>query len=414
MDNTRLQHSAKQILIHWIQSRAPLERVVAGVFKDTAMGSSERRELQSRIFTWSRYWPLFASTFDARKIDSATSTKALMDRIAETWDWHGDRWKKLHEKSKPTAKEDLRRHLGVVHAVNADILSMLSDSELDPFHAYLHASLIEAPLTIRCRDEAAKAQILTRYPELSFRPGAFSELCLITTERWAATQSEEYLAGNFEVQDESSQLVSLLCEVEPGMKILDLCAGAGGKSLHLANLIGGRGEIHCWDPSHKKLQELQKRTRRWGFNNIRALTESPKTQNSYDLVLVDAPCSSIGTLRRRPQLLATTSRQDFVRLNGLQRELLSKAFELSVSGGRIVYATCSVLVSENYAQVRSHLPDRLKNSEGLTNFLRTLANTPAAKISSIPESEFGTSAVQMSADGEFSGDGFFVARMIKP
>jgi 16S rRNA C967 or C1407 C5-methylase (RsmB/RsmF family) len=411
MDSAGLKFCAKQILIHWIQSRSPLERVVSGVFKETGMGSSERKELQLRVFTWSRYWPLFSSTFNMHKIDSASETKALMDRIEETWNWGSDRWIRLHQKSRPQASENLKKHLLNIHGVHSDILALFSENDLENFHDYLHASLAEAPLVIRCRDLEAKELLVDKYPELEFETGAFFELCLKTSHRWSATQSAEYLDGLFEVQDESSQLVSLFCEVQPGMKILDLCAGAGGKSLHLSNLMLGQGEIHCWDPSHKKLQELQKRSRRWGYNNIRTLNQAPKNTEKYDLVLVDAPCSSLGTLRRRPQLLGTTSSQDFVRLSGLQRELISRAFDQLNKSGTVVYATCSVMVSENYAQVRKYPVKHLDQSPKLEAFLSSLSDCPAAKISSIPLPEFGKNCAQVSASGNFSGDGFFVARM---
>ncbi|HVJ65925.1 MAG TPA: RsmB/NOP family class I SAM-dependent RNA methyltransferase [Bdellovibrionota bacterium] len=411
MVSAKLQFSAKQILIHWIQSRVPLERVVAGVFKDSAMGSSERRELQSRLYTWSRYWPLFSSTFDEREIDSPKGTQALVNRIEETWAWGPERWDRLHSKMRPTFADDPRRHLAVVHGANTDILSQLSEPDLLPFHDYLHASLREAPLTIRCRDLETSEALRELYPQLEFTPGAYSPLCLKTSARWAATQSPEYLEGRFEIQDESSQMVSLFCEVQPGMKILDLCAGAGGKTLHLANLLSGKGEIHAWDPSHKKLQELQKRARRWGYTNIQTLGESPRTAEAYDLVLVDAPCSSLGTLRRRPQLLASTSRQDFVRLAGLQRELIEQGLRLVNPSGLVVYATCSVLVSENFGQVKNRARDPLAHSPVLSAFLRTLQDSPSAKISTIPPEDFGVNAAQMSSHDTFSGDGFFVTRL---
>lgn len=411
MDKSNLQFCAKQILIHWIQSSAPLERVVSAVFKDTAMGSSERRELQSRIFIWARYWPLFAENLDTRKIDSSSESMALVSRISEAWDWSESKWTRLHERAKPTFQENLRQHLLAIHGVSADILGLMSDGDLDAFHEYLHASLKAAPLAIRCRDLATRDRLIASHPELNFRIGSFYDLCLKTDSRWGALQSEEYQKGNFEIQDESSQLVSLVCDPKPGMKILDMCAGAGGKSLHLANLVGGKGEIHCWDPSHKKLQELQKRARRWGYNNVRALDESPKQTKAYDLVLVDAPCSSLGTLRRRPQLLASTSRQDFVRLQGLQRELLSRAFDLIKVTGTVVYATCSILSIENYSQVANVGKAESILWPELSSFLQRLNASPGAKISTIPNSDSERWCAQISAFDDFEGDGFFVARM---
>lgn len=413
MDRSRLIFCARQILIHWIQSGVPLERVVAGVFKETSLGTGERKILQERIFTWARYWPLFSEGLDLAKVDSAAVTNLLMTRIEASWDLTSEHWQRRHQKQRPLATEDLRRHLLLVHGVNTDLMALFSDTSLESFHDYLHASLKPAPLAIRCRDLETVNKLRLDLPDVDFVSGAFSELCLKSTRRWPAQQHPLYLSGHFEIQDESSQLVSLFCDPKPGMKILDLCAGAGGKSLHLAQLMDGRGEIHCWDPAHKKLQELQKRARRWGYTNLRCLDKAPQSKGAYDLVLIDAPCSSLGTLRRRPQLLASTSQRELIRLQGLQRELLIRGMELAQPGGTVVYATCSPLPLENYAQVRTYSDKALALPQApLTKFLQSLRETsPSAKISTIPESEFGTWCAQISAVANFDGDGFFVARL---
>lgn len=412
MDKSRLHYCARQILIHWLQSKAPLERMVANVFKEMSLGPSERKEIQSRIFLWARYWPVFGEGLNIDKIDSSVELVKLFQKIEDYWDLNPKKWSQLHEKKSPQFEDNPRAHLLNVHGCHPDLLSFIREDHSGFFHQYLHSSMTEAPLAIRCRNLKVAEQIIKKYPELKFKQSLVSELCLKTQFRWAAILSDEYKNGDFEIQDESSQIVSIFSQVKPGMRILDMCSGAGGKSLHLANLMEGRGEVHCWDPSHKKLSELQKRARRWNFSNVRCLTEAPKTSKFYDLVLVDAPCSSLGTLRRRPQLLSTTSMQELIRLRGLQRELILRGLELSHSSGVLVYATCSVLPTENIAQVQSGqgTPYPIEDSD-LKDRLFKLKESPGAKISTIEDQDFASWCIQISAHDEFSGDGFFVARM---
>lgn len=166
--------------------------------------------------------------------------------------------------------------------------------------------------------------------------------------------------GRFEVQDEGSQLVSRLLDPKPGERTLDLCAGAGGKTLHLATLMQGRGAITACDVSPKRLSQLAPRLARTGLANVRTLpirdendARLKRLRGSFDRVLVDAPCSGTGTLRRNPDIKWRTI--DLDSLLRTQAALLDAAARLVKPGGRIVYATCSLLDEENSAQVRAFL-----------------------------------------------------------
>lgn len=168
--------------------------------------------------------------------------------------------------------------------------------------------------------------------------------------------------GWFEVQDASSQLVSPFLEVEPGMRIIDACAGAGGKTLHLAALMKNKGRIIAMDVHQRKLDELSRRARRNGVGNMETrLIESTKTikrlSRTADRVLLDVPCSGMGVLRRNPDAKWKLSLEELSRLQTLQGEILRSHSRMVKPGGKLVYATCSVLPGENEKQVQSFLAE---------------------------------------------------------
>ncbi|WP_367873684.1 RsmB/NOP family class I SAM-dependent RNA methyltransferase [Luteolibacter sp. Populi] len=163
--------------------------------------------------------------------------------------------------------------------------------------------------------------------------------------------------GLVEIQDAGSQAVVPLLEVEPGMKVIDACAGSGGKTLHLAALMQDRGEILAMDVSTAKLSELRRRATRAVTRIIRTETWRADSLKRYagwaDRILIDAPCSGLGTLRRQPDLKWRLNDVAIEKTRRLQRKMLDHYTEMLRPGGKLVYATCSVLTSENEAQIAS-------------------------------------------------------------
>jgi 16S rRNA (cytosine967-C5)-methyltransferase len=163
-------------------------------------------------------------------------------------------------------------------------------------------------------------------------------------------QSRFFQTGAFEFQDEASQIAAILCGAEPGMHVLDLAAGAGGKSLALAALMGNRGEILAFDTDEKRLKQVGPRARRAGANIIRATDKrgGPIWGNGkFDVVLVDAPCSGSGAWRRNPEAKWRLTPEHLADRIGLQNWLIDDGARHTREGGRLVYATCSVLPCEN-------------------------------------------------------------------
>jgi 16S rRNA (cytosine967-C5)-methyltransferase len=163
-----------------------------------------------------------------------------------------------------------------------------------------------------------------------------------------------FTAGNIEVQDEGSQLLAYLVAPKRGQMVADFCAGAGGKTLAIGALMKNTGRLYAFDISERRLQSLGKRLKRSGLSNLHAQQISsendPKLKRlngKFDRVLVDAPCSGFGTLRRNPDLKWRFEEQDIAELNVKQTNILARAAKLTKAGGRLIYATCSLLKDEN-------------------------------------------------------------------
>ena len=179
-------------------------------------------------------------------------------------------------------------------------------------------------------------------------------------ERGNVFTTEAFKNGLFEVQDASSQLVAEFLDVKPGMRIVDACAGAGGKSLHLASLMENKGQVVSLDIYENKLKELKRRAKRNGAHNIETrVIESTKTikklHNKIDRLLIDAPCSGLGVLRRNPDAKWKLQPQFLEEIKKTQAEILQDYSKMVKSGGKMVYATCSILPSENQEQVEKFL-----------------------------------------------------------
>lgn len=179
-------------------------------------------------------------------------------------------------------------------------------------------------------------------------------------ERKNVFSSQAFKNGLFEVQDAASQFVAPFLEVQPGHRVVDACAGGGGKTLHLASLMKNKGKIIAMDIYDWKLNELKQRARRNSVDIIETrLIESSKTikrmHETADRVLLDVPCSGLGVIRRNPDAKWKINQTEITRLNQLQQEILSSYSSMVKKGGQLVYATCSILPSENEHQVQKFL-----------------------------------------------------------
>lgn len=211
--------------------------------------------------------------------------------------------------------------------------------------------------TIKARKEAVEA--LMQEEGILFEETAAAPQGLVLHTRKNLRSTQAWQAGWLEVQDISSQQVAPMLRAAPDMKVIDACAGAGGKSLHLASLMQNRGTILAMDVLPEKLKELELRARRAGASIIRTALHSDAADEGLhhfaDRLLLDVPCSGTGIIRRQPDHKWKLSEAELERLTALQKELLERYQHLLKPGGLLTYATCSILPSENERQVQRFL-----------------------------------------------------------
>ena len=221
--------------------------------------------------------------------------------------------------------------------------------------------------TIKSNKEIIKRLFIDEGIELSETESAPDALIIHTKKNFK--NHAAYKNGLFEVQDISSQLIAPFLEVEPDMNVIDGCAGAGGKSLHLAALMENRGEILAVDIHENKLEQLEKRAERAGCKIIKPLHTEKLTrhfqgllQSFADRILLDVPCSGLGVLRRKPDAKWSLTKKFIEELKQTQSQILDEYAAMLKKDGLLVYSTCSILPSENEIQVKSFLA-RNKNYE---------------------------------------------------
>lgn len=212
--------------------------------------------------------------------------------------------------------------------------------------------------TLKTNKETLQAELFDQDIECDFLEDYPNALKL--KERANVFQTEQFKNGLFEVQDASSQLVAEFLDVKPGMRVIDACAGAGGKTLHIASLMENKGQIIALDIYDSKLHELKRRAKRNGAFNIETRTIDStkvikKLHDKADRVLIDAPCSGLGVLRRNPDAKWKLQPDFIEKIKITQQDILKQYSKMVKVGGQLVYATCSVLPSENQNQVDKFL-----------------------------------------------------------
>ena len=271
-----------------------------------------------------------------------------------------------------TALQALERHTLDHPDMPEDVRLEIPDWLLPHLRARFGAALAaemaamdrEAPLDLRVnllKASREQVQAALAAEGIQALPTPISPWGLRVAGRRPVSTGPAFQAGLVEIQDEGSQLVAALVGARPEMRVADWCAGAGGKTLALAMTMANRGHIAACDVSAPRLEGAVRRLRRAGIHNVeRHLVEpgdkwAKRRAGSFDRVLVDAPCTGIGTWRRNPDARLRLRPQDLAELLPKQAAILANAARLVRSGGWLVYATCSLLTEENEAQVDSFL-----------------------------------------------------------
>jgi 16S rRNA (cytosine967-C5)-methyltransferase len=250
-----------------------------------------------------------------------------------------------------------------------DWLDIQGEKELGTRWDPVIAALNKNPnLTIRVnmlKTTARELSVILRKEGITAEPIQGNLDALLIKEKTNVFKLPSFNAGLFEVQDAASQMVSRILDPQPGMRVVDACAGEGSKTLHLAALIKNKGKIIALDTQEWRLRELRKRAAKAGVDTIetRLISSSKKykrMQATADRLLLDVPCSGLGTLRRNPDIKWKLTSKDLDRLKNVQQDILQKYCSLLKPLGTMVYSVCSIFPSEGEAQVQQFL----KNHDG--------------------------------------------------
>jgi len=263
-------------------------------------------------------------------------------------------WLKACDAVKPA--DLLERHR---HNLPEWLVAPLKAQLGDEFWPLAESLLRPAPLDLRVNalnDKRADVQKELKLAGLKAVPTPYSPWGLRVDGKPALTKLDAFARGAIEVQDEGSQLLALLLDAKRGEMVVDFCAGAGGKTLAIGATMRNTGRLYAFDVSAHRLDALKPRLARSKLSNVHPAAIAHERDDrvkrlagKIDRVLVDAPCSGLGTLRRNPDLKWRQSAQAVQELTAKQAAILQSASRLVKSGGRLVYATCSVLPEENEA-----------------------------------------------------------------
>ena len=354
----------KEILLEHAQADVVVSKLLQS---NSNWGARDRNFIAQNIYHIVRYKRLFEfvsneETWGESSIWRALGTKLLLDGITLP-DWAEfaelkadditDRYKEANQVRK------IRESI-------PDWLDQLGLKELgESWEQEIMA--LNTPAKFSIRVNTLKTDVAWIKQQFTTEAIPFSETelapqALIIETRKNFKNYPAYRNGLFEIQDVSSQLVAPLMEAEPGMNVIDGCAGAGGKTLHLAALMQNRGEILAVDVSARKLEELELRAKRAGVKMIKTMHAENLNRNFQarlnsfaDRILVDVPCSGLGVMRRKPDSKWSLTEKFIQELRVTQAEILDEYAPMLKPGGYLVYSTCSILPSENEQQVQSFI-----------------------------------------------------------
>ncbi len=368
--------SAIEILGEILNSSRPADSIISNYFRTRRyIGSKDRKFIQERIYRIMRHYHRLC--WHLKQIDGRNLVIAdmCMVRHEKPEDFFGAKNNKYAPAELSTTEKEMIKFLKkqrLHHKNMPENISLECPSWAysglkqslgeEKFTEIMQAMLSPASLDLRTntlktsRDELQKLlkkenidTIKTKYSPWGLR--------VVGNRRPAIGHLDIFKKGLFEVQDEGSQLVALICGASKNSKIFDFCSGAGGKSLALAAVMENKGAIIATDISEGRLKRSKERFKRAGVHNV--TTKLLKSENDkwlkrhfgrYDIVLVDAPCSGSGTWRRNPDKKWRNIGADFKSLLKTQENILNKARKLLKKGGRLIYATCSLLDVENSEQ----------------------------------------------------------------
>ena len=411
-----LFNHAETLLGELLRTQYPADLVVSRYFREhRTLGHADRGFVAETVYAVLRRKRSLA----ARCEPEVTSRRLLLAALACQQGMNRRELESVFRDSeaKWLAEAKGLRMEGLPAAVRLDlpdwIYEALAGAFPEPRLSRLAESLNQpAPLDLRVNSlKAERAGVLMRFNAegIAAEACAYSPVGIRLAGKPSLARHPLFLDGSIEVQDEGSQLLGYLVQPRRGEMVADFCAGAGGKTLLLGALMRSQGRLYAFDVAEKRLAKLKPRLARSGLSNVhpvRIESESDakikRLAGKLDRVLVDAPCSGLGTLRRNPDLKWRQTPESIAGLALKQRSILEAASRLVKRGGRLVYATCSLLAAENEELVTAFLaahPD--------------FHTVPAAEVLLAQDIRFPSGLIPGTylhlAPDLFSTDGFFAA-----
>ena len=360
---------AEAVLGQLLRFEHPADAVVSRYFREhRQLGHADRGFVAETVFAVLRR----GRSLEARCDGNLSDRRRLLAALAVVRGWS-------QRELAPVLKSSEEAWLSAAKSMQEETLPPAVRCDLpDWLYALLEAQFgadevlelaramnLSAPLDLRVNTlKASRDGLLAALNEEGIAAAAtpLSPLGIRLREKPALAKHARFLDGSFEVQDEGSQLLGYLLEPKRGEMVVDFCAGAGGKTLLLGALMKNTGRLYAFDVSDRRLANLKPRLARSGLSNVHPVrieherdAKVKRLAGKVDRVLVDAPCSGLGTLRRNPDLKWRQNEQAVAELTVKQASILDAAATLLRPGGRLVYATCSLLTAENDAIVDGFL-----------------------------------------------------------
>ncbi|MGZ5237341.1 MAG: RsmB/NOP family class I SAM-dependent RNA methyltransferase [Caldimonas sp.] len=358
MHPNALLEAATELVHRVLRFEHPADRVVSDFFRESrALGVRERHTLADTVYVVLRQLPLLrhrarsgSGEIERRLVllawqGNAGFLRAALSEAESAW------LERVRTEPAGELPEALRHNL-------PEWLAARMQRQLgDEFWPWVESVAGPAPLDLRVNvAKASRDEALARLRAagIAAEPTPYSPVGLRVAGKPALQKLDVFSDGWIEVQDEGSQLLALLTGARRGEMVVDFCAGAGGKTLALGAQMRNTGRLYAFDTSGHRLAALKPRLARSGLSNVYPVQIAHERDDrikrlagKIDRVLVDAPCTGLGTLRRSPDLKWRQSEASLVELGALQRRILDAAAGLLKPGGRLVYATCSPLVEED-------------------------------------------------------------------
>ena len=356
---------------------------VEGVYADKAVeqvlkqnsrwGSRDRRFIAETIYGMVRWWRLIEQSVEIENAETISQFWKLTGAWLVINETELPPWEEFSsiDKNKILENYSNAKHTRKYRESIPDWLDEIGSKELGEtaWEKELHELNKEAQVVLRVNTLKIKRVQLHRLLEEesieTISVGDYPD-ALLLVKRQNLQQNNEYKQGLFEVQDASSQLIAPFLQLQEGLTVIDACAGAGGKSLHIAAVMKNKGRIVSMDVEERKLVELKKRAERAGVSIIETKIINAdainKLKNTADRLLLDVPCSGLGVMRRTPDAKWKLNLDFLNRVKNTQQEIITTYSQVLKPGGLMVYATCSILPSENQDQVKVFL-EKNKNFE---------------------------------------------------